>query len=335
MFVDQKVGKYNETINFDAKHLAKRCWTSLISGKLEVNSVILTKKDVSGILALSEQRTHEVQSLVYPIDKQSVPSASDTLLSFIEVINDTENQKRIPFKLTLVHSDLAMLGSVYDGIMSLFSYVDFSLTDQISTISKAAVSLLVLMRESRQVIPTQLYHDIQCTSIDAIYCVAKLQVNSPEASFHTDLNGTDPDERYFGNVRMAIGHKNLDVYELINMASSISNCDEVFARHPEWVKRSRVSRRLALDHSNTNDWKGDLVVSHAILPTAWRLGILEAEKLCVKAEIEFEPKTVSCMGATLRKPNGRLIGVTEKEFDWSIVMQEENQGTQEVREHDT
>ena len=25
MFVDQKVGKYNETINFDAKHLAKRC----------------------------------------------------------------------------------------------------------------------------------------------------------------------------------------------------------------------------------------------------------------------------------------------------------------------
>ena len=77
------------------------------------------------------------------------------------------------------------------------------------------------------------------------------------------------------------------------------------------------------------------MVSHAILPTAWRLGILEAEKLCVKAEIEFEPKTVSCMGATLRKPNGRLIGVTEKEFDWSIVMQGENQGTQEVREHDT
>ena len=41
------------------------------------------------------------------------------------------------------------------------------------------------------------------------------------------------------------------------------------------------------------------------------------------------------MGTTLHKPNGRLIGVTEKEFDWSIVMQEENQGTQEVREHDT
>ena len=90
MFADQKVAKYNETINFDAKHLAKRCWTSLISGKLEVNSVILTKKDVSGILALSEQKTHEVQSLVYPNDKQNVPSASDTLLSFIEVINDTE-----------------------------------------------------------------------------------------------------------------------------------------------------------------------------------------------------------------------------------------------------
>ena len=323
MFVDLNVGRNNETINFDVKHLAKRCWTSLISDKLQVNSVTLTKKDISAILKLSERRTHDINTLVYPNDKQNVPLASDTLLSFIQVVTDTEKQKRIPLKLIPVIPDLVMLASIYDAIMCLYSYVNFSLTDQITTIAKAAVTLLVLIRESRLEIPAQLYHDIQCSFIDTVFCVAKLQINSPGASFYTALNGTDPEERYFGNVRMAMGHKNMDAYELMNIASSISKCDDVFIRHPEWVRKSQLSRRLVLDHSNTKDWKGDLVVSHVNLLTAWKLGILEAQKLCVKAAIAFDPEHISTMGITLRKPKGKIIGVAEKDFDWSTVRVDE------------
>ena len=115
------------------------------------------------------------------------------------------------------------------------------------------------------------------------------------------------------------------------MASSISNCDEILIRHPEWVKGSRVSRRLVLDHSNTNDWKGDLVVSHVNLPMAWKLGILEAQKLCVQAQIDFEPSDVASLGiTTLLKPNGRVIGVTERQFDWSMVEMNDAQNLDET-----
>ena len=209
-FVDLKVGKHNETLNFDAKHIAKRCRTSLISEKLVLKSLTLTKKDVGDILALSERRTHDVDSLLNPKDKQNVPLASDTLLSFIEVVTDIEKQKKLPLKLLPVTPELIMLASVYEAIMCMYSYVNFSLTEQITTIAKGAVSLLVLQRNCILDIPTQLYHDIQCTLIDTVYCVAKLQISSPEASFYTALNGTDPEERWFGNVRMAMKHKNLD-----------------------------------------------------------------------------------------------------------------------------
>ena len=79
--------------------------------------------------------------------------------------------------------------------------------------------------------PTQLYHDIKCTFIDTVYCIAKLQIYSPESSFYTALNGTDPGERFFGNCYMAYGYKNLDALELVNCASSISACDEILKKH--------------------------------------------------------------------------------------------------------
>ena len=111
--VDQTVGKNNETKHFDAKHLVKRCWTSLIRDKLQVGEVTIMKADLKCILQLSEKRTHEVESLLYPKDKQNVPSASDCLLSFIEVIMDPGKNKNIPFKLIPIINFLKMVACIH------------------------------------------------------------------------------------------------------------------------------------------------------------------------------------------------------------------------------
>ena len=121
-FVDTKVGNNLETVNYDVKHLVKRCWTALISGKLTIGGVTLTKEDVTAILQISENRTHKVESLVNPRDKQNVPSATDCLLSFIEVIQDAEKIRKIPFKLTMVQCVLEMVASVYEALNYYYYY---------------------------------------------------------------------------------------------------------------------------------------------------------------------------------------------------------------------
>uniref|UniRef100_A0A7M5X508 Uncharacterized protein n=1 Tax=Clytia hemisphaerica TaxID=252671 RepID=A0A7M5X508_9CNID len=129
--IDTNVGNNLETVNYDAKHLSKRCWTSLISGKLEVANIQVTKQDVGDIMKLADIRTHEVESLVYPRDKQNVPLASDCLLSFIEVIKDEAKREQIPFKLTLIKNVLVLVAAVYEAIICLYSYAEHSLTDQV------------------------------------------------------------------------------------------------------------------------------------------------------------------------------------------------------------
>lgn len=129
--VDKYVGDNMETVNYDAKHLVKRCWTSLISGKLTVGGIQLSKKDMEAVLEDAEIRTHNVESLIYPRDKQNVPSATDCLLSFIEVINDQEKSSKLPFKLTMIQDTLELVAAVYEGLVCLYSCVEYSLTQQV------------------------------------------------------------------------------------------------------------------------------------------------------------------------------------------------------------
>ncbi|XP_066920943.1 uncharacterized protein [Clytia hemisphaerica] len=274
-------------------------------------------------MKLADIRTHEVESLVYPRDKQNVPLASDCLLSFIEVIKDEAKREQIPFKLTLIKNVLVLVAAVYEAIICLYSYAEHSLTDQVQFIATGASSLLALNREDAFKIPNQLYHDLQSTFIDTIFCIAKLQIDAPTQSFYTALNGTDPAERFFGNCRMSFGHKNLDAFELINSSSSISLCDEILSNHPKWVHKGRLSRKLVLDHSSCKDWSGNLVVSSVNLTTSWKFGLLQGQALAVKAEFEFNPVDLSLEGVTLMRPFFRVIGVSEREVDWSVMEEEE------------
>lgn len=283
-----------------------------------VAGVIIFKNDMEEILKASEKRKHSVESLVYPRDKQNVPQATDCILSFIEVVSCEEKQKKLPLKLTLAVNDLLLVAAVYEGLVCLYSYVSSSLEDQVRLIAKGASSLLALYREGSFRIPNQLYHDIQSTFIDTIYCIAKLQIKANDCSFYSCLNGTDPAERFFGNCRIVFGHKNHDAYELSKTSSSIAMCDGILQKHPEWVKKGRCARRLVLDYSNCKDWTGNLKVESVNLSISWKVGLLQGQTLAVKAGYHFDPVELADDNVTLKCPFGRIVGVSEKEMDWSI-----------------
>ena len=93
--------------------------------------------------------------------------------------------------------------------------------------------------------PNQLYYDIQSTFIDALYCCIKAYVYFPDKPLYLVQNGTDPLERWFGNARMVMSNQSDDSLSLIQSVAAIQHVDHILTvNNPDWVRKSRVSRRL-------------------------------------------------------------------------------------------
>ena len=64
-------------------------------------------------------------------------------------------------------------------------------------ISKAAYLLLFFSKlPNANILPSQLYHDIQSIFIDSVFCIAKLQINCLDFCLYLVFNGTDAVERF-------------------------------------------------------------------------------------------------------------------------------------------
>ena len=126
------------------------------------------------LLTLSPTRTHAADTLVYPKDKQNVSSAVDCLMSFSSVVK-SDLIHGITFRLICISKELQILADVFSGIIEFFVHPDTTIKSQIRSFSKAAYLLFYLFRNGGMtILPTQLYHDIQATLIDAIYCCIKM-----------------------------------------------------------------------------------------------------------------------------------------------------------------
>ena len=136
-------------------------------------------------------------------------------------------------------------------------YSDSSITEQIKCFSKGAYLLYYLYTENRtSIMPAQLYHDLQATFLDALFCCAKSKQYCPSEPIYLVLSGTDPEERWFGNVRLTFRGSNCTALDMVNTARSTSATDKILSvDHPEWTTGSRVQRRLQLDYSNPAAWE--------------------------------------------------------------------------------
>ena len=114
-----------------------------------------------------------------------------------------------------------------------------SISEQIKSFSVASYTLLYLYQHNRtKLMPSQLYHDIQATFLDALFCCANGKVYFPTIPLYLVINGTDPLDRLFGNIRMANNCNNMDTMGLVNTAQAMAACDNlVVNKHPEWSKK--------------------------------------------------------------------------------------------------
>ena len=321
--LDLQVGVHNETVSYDPKHLAKRCWTSFVNESVCIEGIIIRKSDVRILfMSLPEANSLKIDGLLHPKDKQNVPSATEFLLMFIEAMSVIQ-QKDFPYRLLPVHKQLTMLANVFNGLLHFYVYLDSSISDQLTSFSYAAHSLFYLTRSNpTKIIPNQLYHDLQTTFIDALFCCAKAKLYFPDKPLYLVKNGTDGLERVFGLLRMKVKNAALDYQMLLHCISSLLRCDEILStKHPEWSRKSRVSRRLCLDYSNAAVWKGEtLKLENVDVVSLWESGHLRArsdalEKGILKSDTSTD--AIVLLGHTLKKPKGKLLGVTETEPDES------------------
>lgn len=279
-FMDLHVGENDETVDYDGKHLAKRVRNNMISAQFQIAGVVLVRRDIESILSLAEKEKtkHSIEELVNPADKQNVSLATDFLIAFSVAVQKPE-LKSLGFRIASVSDVLKLLGMVVEGILALYCYITFSVEEQLQHISTAAHSFLVLFREYCDVLPNQLYHDLQATYKNVFFCAAKFKVYHPERPFFIVILGTDPEERLFGNVRLKYKQNGLNALEILYCARALKEMTAVMEQHPEWTKNSsKVMSRLCLDYSKPSSWDvAKLKMENVDVRSCWTKGRLNVE----------------------------------------------------------
>ena len=91
LLLDKMVGKNDETVNFDHKHLVKRLRKCLINNNFKIGDRVLLKSDMEKILSLVPNNTKYSNNQLFNIgDKMNVPLATSFLVQFCDAVEDVE-----------------------------------------------------------------------------------------------------------------------------------------------------------------------------------------------------------------------------------------------------
>ena len=332
--VDLQCGSHQETVSYDPKHLVKRSWTSFIKESVCIQNITIKKCDLKNLFCLlANSNDLEIDGLLHPTDKQNVPTATKFLLYFIEAVRDTPI-KDFPYRLVSIREHIILLSNVFEGLLCFYTDTTISIKKQITLFSEASYSLFYLRSKHTSMIPNQLYHDLQSTFIDALFCCAKAKVYLPNEPLFLVLSGTDPLERIFGVLRMKNRNASMDYLMLLHCINSMVKCDEILTMsHPDWSKKGRSSRRLCLDYSSPRDWDEEqLKLCDVDIRALWECGHMKARAKALEIGLISSNESIDTLvllGRTLKKPLGKLIGVTEVEPDTSVEVEKEVESVDE------
>ena len=130
-FLDLEVGKNEETVDFDSKHLAKRLSNYIIGSNCTIGSSTLFRKDMLGILKLSPiSPKHSVEELINPKDKQNVGLATNFLYTLSLGLKST-SLSSVSIRVASVEEDFRYFSTIIDGILCLYSYVTLAIEQQL------------------------------------------------------------------------------------------------------------------------------------------------------------------------------------------------------------
>ncbi|KAH9170291.1 hypothetical protein EDB89DRAFT_2190372 [Lactarius sanguifluus] len=285
------VGPDDLTADKDFKHVFKRQRNLLMRQKgVLIQGFCVTPAILRTHLESHGFPSHRLRSLLNPNDKQDVVLAYSLLK---EVWSLPPPPAGSSPSFARAREALNVYGKFAHHLMTPYVCVDLNLDEQLIHLSAAAHMAFFLYRDClarTQFMPTQSYVDIMIMVKNVFYCVAKAKVDNPHGNFYPILLGTDHLETFFGLIRTAVGtDANVDVLQLGNRASGLTEVALILAEHPEW---DLGPRRLTLpritndaqageitskfDHISPKDWRGDATVARVNLHSCWLLGRQQA-----------------------------------------------------------
>lgn len=294
-------GENDITADFDWKHVLKRFRNTLLRLKgIEIDGVAISTSIIKAHLVSNGMSSYEAEELLDPDDKQDVVLMTKLLLA-ISLLPDATDEDRLLSKST--RRVLRLLGRIYDCLLSSYMDVELSLNQQLERLSTAAhLILAIYFQDKGNFIPVQTCFDVMSMIKNIFFCVAKTQVDDPEALFWLILLGTDGLEKVFGKVRTITGNDtNADQFQLANRIDGAVKCVNILEKHPEWGGQAR---RLSVkplpknatkvtstyDHISPRAWKGNIHVCDVVLSACWSSGRTIAEDVLREAKfnVPFE-----------------------------------------------
>lgn len=298
---DLLCGHDDLTADIDFRHIFKRFRNTLLrESGVTINRVFLSRATIQRHLIDNSVKKHRADTLLYPADKQNVPLAY-SLLSEIARLpllvqqttydhpspNVTSNFKSMttnpsPAQVSSRQA-LRLLGRVYHYLLTSYTNIHLSLSQQLVFLSTAAHLILAIYTTDRGgFIPVQLYFDVMTMIKNIYFSVAKTQVANPNGEFWVVLLGTDTLESLFGTVRTMVGNDtNADQLQLSSRISSAAICSSLLQQYPEWdlqpkrlslPTQSGIAGQDDRDNINARDWQGNVSLKGIVLQTTWRQG---------------------------------------------------------------
>ncbi|KJA13394.1 hypothetical protein HYPSUDRAFT_151636, partial [Hypholoma sublateritium FD-334 SS-4] len=281
------------TADFDWKHVLKRFRNTTLRQKgIAINEVAISTDTIKTHLISCGLSEETADILLAPNDKQDVVLMIRLLHALASLEPPTSNDS------PLVHAtrrSLVLLGRVYWNLLRAYLDTGISLNDQLVHLSTAAHLILAIYHQDKgEFIPVQTYFDVMSMIKNVYFCVAKTQLDDPDADFWTVLLGTDGLEKVFGKVRTIVGNDtNADQLQLTNRIDGAVQCVNILEQHPEWGGQARRLNVKPLfnennsptseitskyDHISPRSFTGDLSVGKVVLRGCWLSGRRIAEK---------------------------------------------------------
>ncbi|KDQ52350.1 hypothetical protein JAAARDRAFT_101904, partial [Jaapia argillacea MUCL 33604] len=278
------VGDGDITADFDWKHEIKHSSASIpCLGMLVGDTIINRHTWIRHLCRTGHHSEHEIDVLMNPADAQDVPRAIE-LVQAIREIGGIDANPSILQEVKVIRVIAEMFSSfvhAFIGRCDLSPARCWSLKEQLTALSKYAHMAFILFRKYRSnLMPAQLYSDMQTTVKNAFFCVAKQQEEDGNEDIYLFWMGDDRLEVLFGRLRMQGGHNpNFNFKQLVDRLGAAVDIDAVLARNPHLDaghRRLKVTRMEKLDHLNPESWDGEARANTAVLESVWFAGRAEA-----------------------------------------------------------
>ncbi|SJL17231.1 uncharacterized protein ARMOST_20777 [Armillaria ostoyae] len=257
----------------------------------------MIKKQVinRGILAyflakLPGQSPELVESLIDPIDHQNVPRVMKLLMAITQ-LKDLNTMGMDPITLDQLLC-ITIYGDLIDAYIQPFINPEYSLTDQLVSLSKAGHMLMALFHShGTSFTLNQLYSNLQNVVKSSYVSIGKQQDLDSFQPFHIYQQASDQLELTFCEVWTDDHDPNPDTLQLGEDLGAGINQIVVYKHHPTW---NRGQRRLSYtgsegaDHVNPQYFKGNLISGSVKLKVAWSLGKMNAIKSLESAGVHFD-----------------------------------------------